>query len=143
MGINKIKFFCKGVNNKIRITLGNININLKQVKNNLNKRVIISQLLTTKKSSLVKFNSILTKVRKVINFLLPPLIYSIKKNTFKIIFVISVTFIINYCMGWNISSCESILNINSNNWGEVFFKLGLGCVGLTLFSYHVKPIGFI
>ena len=26
---------------------------------------------------------------------------------------------------------------------KCFFKLGLGCVGLTLFSYHVKPIGFI
>ena len=54
-----------------------------------------------------------------------------------------MTFVINYCMGWNISSCESILNINSNTWGEVFFKLGLGCVGLTLFSYHVKLIGFV
>lgn len=58
-----------------------------KLKNSLNKDAIVSII-----------NNIYIKIKKITYFLLPYLTYNIKKNIFKITFIISVIFIINYCM---------------------------------------------
>jgi len=79
------------------------------------------------------FKSIGIKGRNIVNIVKPAIIYALAKYLFKVTFVFVTLYIINYYTHVDISSCESLLQINGNNWSEVLFKVGLGLVGVTIF----------
>ena len=84
--------------------------------------------------------SINNKIEKLVIIIKPAIIYALAGYLFKVTFVFVTLYIINYYTHMNISSCESLLQVNGNNWSEVLFKVGLGLVGVTIFSYNIKPI---
>jgi hypothetical protein len=80
------------------------------------------------------------KGTKIVNILIPAIKYALARYLFKVTFVFVTLYLIEYFTHMNISSCEPLLQVNGNNWSEVMFKVGLGLVGVTIFSYNIKPI---